>query len=128
LLTRHKIEPVVASEVSITNAIEKYYGNKNDRFRDFMEEIEEDTEGFQAQASTAELVDGNDKQEDGPIIGFVNAMLTEAIKMKASDIHIEPYEKRFRVRFRIDGSLVEKIQPPSGAATAICSRIKVLSK
>jgi type IV pilus assembly protein PilB len=128
LLTRHKIEPVVASEVAIMAAIEKYYGSSTSRFQDIMSEIEESAEAYVATQSEAELVDGRENAADGPIINFVNAMLAEAIKMKASDIHIEPYEKRFRIRFRIDGGLVEKIQPPPGAATAISSRIKILSK
>ncbi len=128
LLTRHKIEPVVASEVAIVAAIEKYYGGTVNRFQSIMSEIEEQDDNFTATNSTAELVDGKDNVEDGPIINFVNAMLTEAIKVRASDIHIEPYEKRFRIRFRIDGVLVERIMPPAGAATAISSRIKILSK
>jgi len=67
---------------------------------------------------------GSDCKQEGPIVKFVNAMLTEAIRLRASDIHLEPYEKRFRVRFRVDGGLVEKTQPPAGAAAAIISRLK----
>jgi len=74
------------------------------------------------------IVDQQGSTEDGPIIGFVNALLAEAIKAKASDIHVESYEKRFRVRFRIDGSLVEKHQPPQASSGAIISRLKILSK
>jgi type IV pilus assembly protein PilB len=64
----------------------------------------------------------------GPIVKFVNTMLAEAIKLKASDIHIEPYEKRLRVRYRVDGSLYEKSQPPSGVAAGLSSRIKIMAR
>ena len=59
---------------------------------------------------------------DGPVIGFVNGILAEAIKAGVSDIHIEPYEKRLRIRYRIDGTLIDKVEPPQNAASAIVSR------
>jgi type IV pilus assembly protein PilB len=74
------------------------------------------------------VVDGDFAGDESPVIKFVNLVLSEAIKKRASDIHIEPYEKNFRVRMRVDGSLIEQIQPPQGIAAAIASRIKVMSK
>src|SRR5690606_15778869 len=65
---------------------------------------------------------------DPAIVKFVNTMLSEAIKVKCSDIHIEPYEKRLRVRFRIDGNLHEKVQPPPGVGVALASRLKIMSR
>ncbi|MCB0411340.1 MAG: Flp pilus assembly complex ATPase component TadA, partial [Bdellovibrionales bacterium] len=128
ILTRHKIEPVVASEFAINNAIEKYYSLDN-KFQSIVSEIEDSDEAFISNTQQADVVvDEVESGEDGPVIKFVNVMLSEAIKARASDIHIEPYEKRFRIRFRIDGILVEKIQPPSGAASAIASRVKIMSK
>lgn len=128
ILTRHKIEPVVASEYAIAAAIEKYYALDN-KFQSIVSEIEDSDDAFISNSQKAEIVvDDGAKDEDGPVIKFVNVMLSEAIKARASDIHIEPYEKRFRIRFRIDGVLVEKIQPPSGAAAAIVSRVKVMTK
>lgn len=129
LLTRHKIEVVVASEASISAAIEKYYSSMANRLENVMSEMEdtEDALGNQNVAQ-AEIVDKEVSKDEAPIVKFVNLMLTEAIKLKASDIHVEPYEKRFRIRFRVDGSLVEKTQPPPGAAAAITSRLKILSK
>src|SRR5690606_34265101 len=85
-------------------------------------------ESFVGLAPSTEVIDNEPGSNEGPIVKFVNAMLAEAIKCRASDIHIEPYEKRFRVRFRIDGSLYEKTQPPPGTAAAIVSRVKILSK
>lgn len=127
LLTRHKIEPVVASEVSIQAAIEKYYGGTS-KFQNIMSEIEDSEDSYVSTSNQAEVFEDSATAEDGPIVKFVNVMLTEAIKARASDIHIEPYEKRFRVRFRVDGVLLEKIQPPAGTANAIASRIKILSR
>ncbi|NQY99228.1 MAG: type IV-A pilus assembly ATPase PilB [Bdellovibrionales bacterium] len=128
LITRCKIEVVVASDVAIATAIEKYY-DSGAKFDNIMHEMEDSEEAFEvAPGSQAEIVDNETGADDGPIIKFVNMMLAEAIKTKTSDIHVEPYEKRFRVRFRIDGRLVEKVQPPPGTANAITSRLKILSK
>jgi type IV pilus assembly protein PilB len=126
-ITQHKIEVMVASENAITNSIEKYYGSRVS-YESIMTEIERDAESAPKGAKNLELVDMDKESDDAPVIKFVNLMLTEAIKMRASDIHIEPYEKRFRVRFRVDGSLYEKIQPAPGIATAVVSRIKIMSK
>lgn len=127
-ITQHKIEVMVASENAIMNAIEKYYGSKFS-YETIMTEIEKDSEaGLSKGIKNLELVDLDKVSDDAPVIKFVNLMLTEAIKMRASDIHIEPYEKRFRVRFRVDGSLYEKIQPAPGIATAVVSRIKIMAK
>lgn len=127
LLTRCKIEIVVASESSISSAIDKYYGGSS-KIENLVSEIEEGNVDRGVQGLNVEVVDQDANVDDGPIVKFVNAMLAEAIKTRTSDIHIEPYEKRFRIRFRIDGSLVEKTQPPGNAAAAIVSRIKILSR
>lgn len=129
LLTRCKIEVVVAGESSINGAIDKYYGG-NQRIENIVSEIEEASEASPntMQASNVEIIDQEHSSDEFPIVKFVNAMLAEAIKSRASDIHIEPYEKRFRIRFRIDGSLREKTQPPANAAAAIISRVKILSR
>lgn len=127
LLTRCKIEIVVASEPSILASIDKYYGGSS-KIENLVSEIEEGTNDRGVQGSTVEVVDQDANVDDGPIVKFVNAMLAEAIKTRTSDIHIEPYEKRFRIRFRIDGSLMEKTQPPGNAAAAIVSRLKILSR
>lgn len=130
LLTRCKIEPVVASEVAIHRAIEKYYnvsGADYGNFANIMSEMEDEDEYTSAGKTEAiELAQADG--DNGPIVKFVSAMLAEAIKLKASDIHIEPYEHKFRIRFRIDGRLMQKTQPPPGAASAIVSRIKILAQ
>jgi type IV pilus assembly protein PilB len=129
LLTRCKIEAVVASESSIMVAIDKYYGSSSSKIESLVSEIEEVNDGNGRPVPAGiEVVDQDAAFDEGPIVKFVNAMLAEAIKSRASDIHIEPYEKRFRIRFRIDGVLAEKTQPPGNAAAAIVSRLKILSK
>ena len=125
-LTRRKIQAVVATETAIHGAIEKYFGaNVGDIVREVEQNSEIDEVEFSTGAATSQI-DAN--EDEGPIIRFVNAIMSEAIRKKASDIHFEPYEKRFRVRFRVDGNMVEANSQPSAAAAAISSRIKIMSK
>src|SRR5690606_16701731 len=105
-----------------------HYGSTSNRLENVMSEIEETEDVVGATQAQVEVVDQEVGRDEAPIVKFVNLMLAEAIKLKASDIHVEPYEKRFRIRFRVDGGLVEKTQPPPGAAAAIISRLKILSK
>ena len=84
------------------------------------EMMDESTEGMEVGVEDDQVIDKDMDIDDGPIIKFVNAMLAEAIRLKASDIHVEPYETRLRIRFRIDGVLQEKTQPPVGAAANHC--------
>lgn len=131
LITRCKIEVVVASEGSISAAIEKYYGESQQaRMETLVTQMEHQNEAEIADnvQQNVAIIDQDQGAEQGPIINFVNAVLAESIKTRASDIHIETYEKRFRIRFRIDGSLVERLQPPQGSANAIISRLKIMSK
>jgi type IV pilus assembly protein PilB len=127
-LTRRKIQPVVATETAIHVAIEKYFGaNVSEIVREVEQSQEGDEDEISFGSSGPESIEPGDGEE-GPIIKFVNAIMAEAIRKKASDIHFEPYEKRFRVRFRIDGNMVEANSQPSTAAAAISSRIKIMSK
>lgn len=126
-LTHCKIEVMVAPENAILHAIERNYSSKV-TFESIMTEVEKESDQPGPEMSTVEVVDLEKSGEDAPIIKFVNLMLTEAIKMNASDIHVEPYEKRFRIRFRVDGALYEKIQPNPNIANAVISRLKIMSK
>lgn len=126
-ITRCRIQPVVGTEGAIGSAIERYYGGSistkslNSMSMN-MGEMEEDP------GQPVEVIDQGGASDDFPIIKFVNSILTDAIRKKVSDIHFEPYEKRYRVRFRIDGNLIEATAPPAGTAAAISSRIKIMSK
>lgn len=130
-LTRCKVEAVVASERAIQNAIEKNYAAKTS-YESIMTELEKDTSTDEQTTAgyDTKVINFNksDDKKDAPVIKFVNLMLMEAIKLRASDIHIEPYEKRFRVRYRVDGTLMEKLVPPQGIAAAIVSRVKIMSR
>lgn len=129
LLTRSKIEMVIGTETAIQAAIEKYYGGVGASIDNLISRMEDSDQGVpEGSQSDVEIVDDDQAGDDAPIIRFVNAVLNEAIRTRASDIHVEPYEKRFRIRYRIDGSLVERTQPPQNSAAAIVNRIKILSR
>lgn len=127
-ITHAKIQSVVATEVSITAAIEKYHGGSiSTKSLVSMAAAEAEEQGGAA-ASNIEIIDQEGASTEAPIIRFVNSILADAIKKRVSDIHFEPYEKNYRVRFRIDGNLIEATAPPPEAAPAISSRIKIMSK
>ena len=129
--TGFNIEVVVASETSIQDAINQYYGapeeagNGLPNLDSIMADLEEDI-GY-VDINEEEENDLGDGAEDAPVIKLVNAILVDAIKRGTSDIHIEPYEKEYRVRFRVDGVLMEIMRPPLKLKNAISSRIKTVS-
>lgn len=133
-LTRSKIQVVVAPEASIFAAINKYFGEKIAAVSLQTKLTDKGEEEFALEGAGAGLefltTDGpaGTSNEDAPIVKFVNMVLADALKKRASDIHFEPYEKRFRVRFRIDGTLIDAMDPPQGSTSAIVSRLKIMSK
>ena len=125
-IARCRIQAVVGTESAITAAIERCYGGSiNVKSLNNMQN-EGEEEFSLTGASTAEVIDQG--SDDAPIVKFVNAILGDAMRKRVSDIHFEPYEKKYRVRFRIDGNLVEATAPPPGTGAAIASRIKIMSK
>ena len=136
-ITGYNIEVVVAAEVSIRDAIEKYYivveaEDQEDAlggmdFDSIMDDFaEEDIEVTELE-DLGGGIDLAKAAEDAPVVKLCNLILVDAIKKGASDIHIEPYEKEFRVRYRIDGSLYEVMRPPVKLKNAIASRVKIMS-
>jgi type IV pilus assembly protein PilB len=136
-MTGFNIEPVVASESAITDAIKKHYGTVEDVER--KKEIEEIVSFIdEGQAESVELEAEDESSlnlaalekaaEEAPVIKLVNYILTDAVKRGASDIHMEPYEKEYRVRYRIDGMLQTMMNPPTKLRDAIISRVKIMSK
>ncbi len=113
-----EVRTALAAEAEIFDSIERYYG-----------EAERQTvgEGDDAQA-TADLEHLRDMASEAPVIRLVNAMIGDALEKRASDIHIEPFEKEFRVRFRIDGVLFSQEPPPRELKAAITSRLKLMAK
>lgn len=136
--TGHNIEVVVASEDSIKNAIERHYGDrKNERANIHIEdtggsidEIMGEIDYFIAELGRTDEMEVDDlakASEEAPVIRLVNHILVNAIRDGASDIHIEPYEKDYRVRYRIDGILYDTMRPPFKIKNAISSRVKIMS-
>jgi len=132
-MTGYNVEPVVASETAIREAIENYYGSAHSlELKKVMDEMAE-----QDAPSSLEVLEEEDEEdlasleassEEAPVVKLVNIILTESIKKMASDIHLEPYEKDLRVRFRIDGVLYEIMHPPLRLKDAITSRLKIMAK
>lgn len=126
-MTGYNIEMVVASERDIKASIDKYY-DQSASLADVMSNLDvEDLEivGDDEQVDVGSLERAT---EDAPVVKMVNAILQDAIRKKASDIHVEPYEKLFRVRYRIDGVLYEVMKPPMKLKNAITSRIKIMAE
>src|SRR5881275_2508485 len=131
-MTGFNIEPVVASESAILERIEQAYAapeSEQENLEDIISSMGEEAE-LELQADDEELnaSDLEKSAEEAPIVKLVNLILTDAVKRGASDIHIEPYEKEYRVRFRIDGVLQNIMQPPLKLKDAITSRIKIMAK
>jgi type IV pilus assembly protein PilB len=128
-LTGYNVEVVVASEQALKEAIEKYYADKGPNLEEVMAGFDDgDISVIEAEADDMNVVDLEKSAEDAPVVKLVNLILLDAIKKGASDIHIEPYEKDFRVRFRIDGTLYEVMKPPMKLRSAIISRLKIMSE
>src|SRR5581483_7099862 len=131
-MTGFNIEPVVASESSIMAGIEKAYGSTQEEdLEKVMASIGEAEADVELSASDEEelaLEDLERAADEAPIVKLVNLILTDAVKRGASDIHMEPYEKEYRVRFRIDGMLQTIMSPPMKLKDAITSRIKIMAK
>jgi type IV pilus assembly protein PilB len=132
-MTGFNVEPVVASEAAIAEAISKFYGGaqSEEELSKVMKDLSEDDDADLELAAEAEEMNQNElarAAEEAPIIKLVNLILTDSLKRGASDIHIEPYEKEMRVRFRIDGILHAVMSPPMKLRDAITSRIKIMAK
>ena len=131
-MTGFNIEPVVASETAIMEGIEKAYNSAPpeedlEKVMASMSEDEADVE-LQAEEEDVGLAALEKSADEAPIVKLVNIVMTDAVKRGASDIHIEPYEKEYRVRFRIDGVLQHIMSPPMKLKDAITSRIKIMAK
>lgn len=123
-ITKCKIQPVVSTESTILSAIAKYYSISTEDLIAKGDAAESDIQ-LMTQASTVEV---GTSADDAPVVKFVNGILLEAIRRRASDIHFEIYEKKYRVRFRVDGTLLEAATPPASSGPAISARIKIMAK
>lgn len=120
-----EIEPRVASEEDIEAALNKYYGAQkkksmadNAEFQDVIQELTRDNVEINAD-------DGREVEADAPLIRLVNQIIVDAFKVRASDIHLEPMEKKFRLRYRIDGMMTEVKSPPKRLQAPVIARLKI---
>ena len=125
-LTGYNVDAVLATESAIRDAIDRYY-NTGPSYEEVMEGLDEAEIDFEVIEEDSNVVDLEKAADEAPVVRLVNLILVDAIKKGASDIHIEPYEKSFRVRYRIDGVLYEVMHPPLKLKNAIISRIKIMA-
>jgi type IV pilus assembly protein PilB len=130
-VTRYDIFPVIAGEYTLRNAIEKFYESSDVQMQSLMQEIADSA------SEDVEVVDDRDEEmsaaalaaavDDAPVVKLINAILGDAVKRGASDIHFECFEHDLRVRYRIDGALQEVMKPPLKLKAALISRFKIMS-
>ena len=129
-MTGYNVEPVVATETAVKIAIQKNY-NSTAALQTVMDSITKQEDFFDIvheEEEEANLTEIKAAVEEAPVVKLVNLILGDAIAKRASDIHVEPYEKIFRVRYRIDGVLQEVMQPPLRLRAALTSRIKIMAE
>ncbi len=119
-VTGLKVQPALAAEQELLDAIDKYYGESQAPEAAGVETAEA--------RETEDLEHLRDMASEAPVIRLVNAMIAQAVERRASDIHLEPFEKEFRVRYRIDGVLYPQEPPPKELRAAVISRVKLMAK
>jgi type IV pilus assembly protein PilB len=131
-ITRHDIEPVIVGEFTLRRHLEQYYQLKEeDTLNQLLESIEgsdDDVELLEDRDDEVSVAALQAQIDDAPVVKLINGLLTDAVMRGASDIHIEPFEKEIRIRYRIDGALREIMKPPMKMKAALTSRIKILSQ
>jgi type IV pilus assembly protein PilB len=129
-ILNREVEMALAPRDQIVEAINRHYGVSDGESADSMlQEFTDTAIDFTETAVEQEAAAGGQEEtSDAPVVKLVNLIITEAVQLRASDIHIEPFEDRVRIRYRIDGRLVERDNPPRRLLGAILSRIKILSK
>lgn len=127
---KREIQVVVADPADVEKAVERYYGSEETgNFSEILKELSSDTDIAREadQADTGDQKVMESLASEVPIVKFVNLVLQQAVLDRASDIHFEPFETDFRIRYRVDGALYEMVPPPKNLALAITSRIKVMA-
>ncbi len=125
-ITGCEVQPCVASESAIKKAIDKAYDSAAS-FETVMRGMEDEIEVIEEQVDDTPDVALLGEAEQAPVVKLVNSLISDAVRKGASDIHIEPYERTLRVRFRIDGTLYEMMSPPFRMKAAIISRLKIMA-
>jgi len=129
-VVKKDIQLVVADPTQVQKAIEKFYPEENESFTDVLKELGADSE-IAKEASEVEVTDDATMMarlaDQAPIVRFVNLVLMQAVQDRASDIHFEPFETDFKIRYRVDGALYEMSPPPKSLALPVVSRLKVMA-
>ena len=129
-MTGYEVEPWVASEGAVVASISRFYEAGNRDLATVLKDIavtDPDVSTIQEEEEEEDLSKIQEAMEDAPVVKLANVILSEAIKKGASDVHIEPYETNFRVRYRLDGSLYEVMSPPKKLQAALTSRLKIMA-
>lgn len=126
-LTGYNVDVVVASETAILEKIERVY-SAPESYEQMLAEFDEEEVDFMLDSDDVSVHELEQEAEGAPVVRLVNAILLNAIQKGASDIHIEPYEKKLRVRYRIDGVLIPEMEPPLKLKNSLVSRLKIMSQ
>jgi type IV pilus assembly protein PilB len=129
-ITRYDLFPVIAGEFTLRALIERHYETtKNDaQLATLLKDMEELSDGVEVVEEQEEEQANQAQIDDAPVVKLINGLLTDAVRRGASDIHIEPFEHEIRVRYRVDGALMEVMKPPIKMRAALTSRVKILSQ
>jgi type IV pilus assembly protein PilB len=127
-ITRYDVFPVLAGEFTLRSIIERHYQGNDQQLQDILKDMEGQGEDVEIVAETEDEAATQAQIDDAPVVKLINGLLTDAVRRGASDIHIEPFEFELRVRYRIDGALLEVMKPPLKMKAALTSRIKILSQ
>src|SRR6478735_4306793 len=127
-ITRYDLFPVIAGEYTLRTLIEKHYNTSDQQIADLLKEMEGGDDDIEVVEEQEEEQASQAQIDDAPVVKLINTILTEAVKRGASDIHVEPFEHEIRVRYRVDGALMEIMKPPVKMKAALTSRVKILSQ
>ena len=128
-ITRYDIEPVIVGEYTLRRHLERYYDTEDEKLAQMLTEFidDDDLEYVDEEEEEVSVAALQEQVDAAPVVKFINGLLTDAVMKGVSDIHIEPYEKEVRVRYRVDGALQEIMKPPMKLKAALTSRIKILA-
>ena len=127
-ITRFDLFPVIAGEYTLRNLIEKHYEASDQQLQSILKDMEDSAEDVEVVEEEEDEAVTQAQIDDAPVVKLINGLLTDAVRRGASDIHIEPFEHEIRVRYRIDGALLEIMRPPLKMKAALTSRVKILSQ
>jgi type IV pilus assembly protein PilB len=127
-ITRYDLFPVIAGEFTLRALLEKYYESQDQQLETLLKDMEGLEDDIEIVKETEDDTASQAQIDDAPVVKLINGLLTEAVRRGASDIHIEPFEHEIRVRYRVDGALLEVMKPPVRMKAALTSRIKILSQ